>query len=98
MKSPGFGCPTLQLGSYGVLRTIIAQVLGTVCLDLCLFSTDLCQGPCATVSFHVGLRGSTLRGCINKLMHPLSVCIFNLVTLLKEVDEDWEVVTVAIDE
>ena len=61
------------------------------------YRMDLCRGPCATVSFHVGLRGSTLRGCINLLMHPLSVCIFNLVTLLKEVDEDWEVVTIAID-
>ena len=33
----------------------------------------------------------------SKLVHPLVVCIFNLVTLLKEVDEDGEVVTVAID-
>ena len=34
--------------SAGVVRvfyTIYTQVFGTACLDLCLFSTDLCRGP-----------------------------------------------------
>ncbi|CQB89670.1 Uncharacterised protein [Chlamydia trachomatis] len=35
---------------------------------------------------------------VHQLVHPLIVSIFNLVTLLKEVDEDWEVVAVAVDE
>lgn len=34
---------------------------------------------------------------VHQPVHPLIVSIFNLVTLLKEVDEDWEVVAVAVD-